>query len=99
MTVVMRTVDIRKLKAHLSGYLRDVERGDVILVTDRGRAVAEMRPAGAAGQAFAPADVRYRKLVADGRLRPASLPASVDWPARSLKRGTSGELLDAERGG
>ena len=37
----MKTAGVRDLKTHLSGYLRDVARGDVVLVTDRGRVVAE----------------------------------------------------------
>jgi antitoxin (DNA-binding transcriptional repressor) of toxin-antitoxin stability system len=96
----MKTAGVRELKAHLSAYLRDVDRGDVILVTDRGRVVAELRAPGAAEQSLSPADVRYRKLVADGRLRPAPAPASVEWPDRPrplLQRGTSADLLDAER--
>lgn len=34
------TVGIRELKAHLSEYLRAVERGEQLTVTDRGRPVA-----------------------------------------------------------
>lgn len=96
----MKTAGVRELKAHLSAFLRDVDRGDVILVTDRGRVVAELRPPGAAERSLTPADVRYRKLVADGRLRPAAAPAPVEWPVKPkalLKKGTAGELLDAER--
>ena len=39
----VRSVNIRALKDHLSAHLRDVQRGDVFLVTDRGRVVAELR--------------------------------------------------------
>lgn len=31
----MKAVGIRELKAHLSRYLRDVQAGEVVLVTDR----------------------------------------------------------------
>lgn len=41
----MRVVGIRQLKAKLSEYLREVQRGEVFLVTDRDRVVAELRPA------------------------------------------------------
>jgi prevent-host-death family protein len=97
----MKTAGVRELKAHLSGYLRDVERGEVVLVTDRGRVVAELRPAGEAERALSPADLRYRKLVADGLLRPAAVEGPFRWPAGKrirLRRGTSQQLLDAERG-
>jgi antitoxin (DNA-binding transcriptional repressor) of toxin-antitoxin stability system len=97
----MKTAGVRELKTHLSGYLRDVAQGDVVLVTDRGRVVAELRPPGASEQGTSPADLRYRMLVDRGLLRPASAPGSLDWgsaPRVRLKRGTSQTLLDAERG-
>ncbi len=34
---MIRTANIRLLKDKLSAFLRDVQRGDVVLVTDRGR--------------------------------------------------------------
>lgn len=96
----MKTAGVRELKAHLSSYLRDVAAGDVVLVADRGRVVAEIRPPGAAGRGASPADLRHRQLVERGRLRPAAAPGSLDWaslPPVRLRRGTSGELLGAER--
>jgi antitoxin (DNA-binding transcriptional repressor) of toxin-antitoxin stability system len=36
-------VGIRELKNQLSKYVRQVEAGDVVLVTDRGKIVAELR--------------------------------------------------------
>src|SRR5215510_3278832 len=44
MRSMLKSVNIRALKDGLSAFLRDVQRGDVILVTDRGRVVAELRP-------------------------------------------------------
>jgi antitoxin (DNA-binding transcriptional repressor) of toxin-antitoxin stability system len=97
----MKTAGVRDLKTNLSGYLRDVARGDVVLVTDRGRVVAELRPPGAVEKSISPADLRYRRLIERGLLRPAAAPGTIDWraaPRVRLKRGTSQELLDAERG-
>ena len=34
----------RELKSHLSQYLRRVEKGESLYVTDRGRIVAEIKP-------------------------------------------------------
>jgi len=42
----MEKVGIRELKNHLSAYIRKVEAGDVVLVTDRGVVVAELVPPG-----------------------------------------------------
>ena len=39
----MRAVAVRELKNRLSEYLRQAARGEIILVTDRGRVVAELR--------------------------------------------------------
>jgi antitoxin (DNA-binding transcriptional repressor) of toxin-antitoxin stability system len=97
----MKTAGIRDLKAHLSAYLRDVARGDVVLVTDRGEVVAELRPPGTGERSVPPAEPRYWQLVERGLLRPAAAPSSVDWgaaPRVRLRRGMSQELLDAERG-
>lgn len=40
------SVGIRELKNHLSKYVRQAEAGEVVLVTDRGRVVAELTPPG-----------------------------------------------------
>ena len=42
----METVGIRELKNRLSKYVRQVQAGDIVIVTDRGRVVAELRPPG-----------------------------------------------------
>ena len=42
----MDTVGIRELKAHLSRHLRRVRSGARLLVTERGRVIASIDPAG-----------------------------------------------------
>ncbi len=42
----MIAVGVRALRDRLSGYLRRVRRGETIVVTDRGRPVARIIPAG-----------------------------------------------------
>jgi antitoxin (DNA-binding transcriptional repressor) of toxin-antitoxin stability system len=49
----METVGIRELKSKLSHYVRRAEAGEVVIVTDRGRVVAELRPPASA----IPADI------------------------------------------
>lgn len=96
----MKTAGVRELKTQLSAYLREVARGEVVLVTDRGRVVAELRPPGAADQGASPSDLRYRQLVDRGALLPAAAPGSMNWTdvaAVRLPRGTGQRLLDAER--
>ena len=41
----MQVVGVRELKANLSAYLRRVQAGQRVTVTDRGRAVAALVPA------------------------------------------------------
>ena len=42
----MKAVGLRELKNRLSEYIRDVRRGESVLVTDRGEVVAELGPPG-----------------------------------------------------
>ncbi len=94
----MVATGIRNLKNNLSRYLRRVMRGERILVTDRGRVVAELRPpAGAA--ATADTATRYPQLVEQGVVRSAAEQGDplAGWPKLKLPRGTAAELVDADR--
>ncbi len=46
----METIGIRELKNRLSKYVRKVEAGEVVIVTDRGTVVAELVPPGYAAR-------------------------------------------------
>lgn len=68
-----RTVGIAELRQNLSQYLRRVEKGERLLVTDRNRPVAELGPAPSTGEAL-------DRLIAAGRVvRPTrhGLPAPL----------------------
>jgi antitoxin (DNA-binding transcriptional repressor) of toxin-antitoxin stability system len=94
----MKAVAVKELKNRLSSYLREVRSGEVVLVTDRGQVIAELRqptrgtPLGAHDQAI-------ERLCAQGVLI-AGLPQDARAYRRSpLRRPVvSGDLLDAERG-
>jgi prevent-host-death family protein len=100
--MVMKTAGIRELKNHLSAYIREVENGETVLVTDRGRVVAELRPPGERERAAPPpGNLAYRRLVHAGMLRPAARARSVrlaDRPVYRLARGMAQDLVDQERG-
>jgi prevent-host-death family protein len=68
----MTSIGIRELRQHASRYLRDVERGQTIEITDRGRLVARLVPPAQGGA--------VEQLIAAGRLRPASARASEEVP-------------------
>jgi prevent-host-death family protein len=45
----MKTVPVAELKASLSSYLRRVKAGEDVIVTERGRPIARLTPAGTTG--------------------------------------------------
>jgi antitoxin (DNA-binding transcriptional repressor) of toxin-antitoxin stability system len=97
----MRTAGVRELKAKLSEYLRDVARGETILVTDRGRVVAELRAPGIATQDIDPEARRVRDLKAKGLLlRPAltkDRSALLRLRGPGFPPGTAQRLVDEDR--
>ena len=60
----MKSIGVRELRQQASRYLREVERGDLIEVTDHGRPVARLVPL----PRSSPADA----LLESGQLSPAS---------------------------
>jgi prevent-host-death family protein len=70
----MDTVGVAELRQNLSRYLRRVERGERLVVTDRNRPVAELGPPPSSGAAL-------DRLIAEGRVsrpRRRGLPASLE---------------------
>jgi antitoxin (DNA-binding transcriptional repressor) of toxin-antitoxin stability system len=66
---VIRSVNIRALKDGLSAYLRDVRRGDIVLVTDRGQVIAELRQPTLHAVGMDPPAARLSQLAEAGRVR------------------------------
>lgn len=62
----MATVGARELKNRLGRYLRQVQTGETILITERGRPVAELRPLSPAAIEL---DVQLQRLAAQGVVR------------------------------
>jgi len=60
----MRTIGVRELRQQASRYLREVERGSAVEVTDRGRPVARLVPI--------PRSSRVDALLATGEIAPAA---------------------------
>ncbi len=65
----MKAVGIRELKAKLSQVLDEVRRGEVILVTDRGQVVAEIREPLDGSNGLDPFERALLPLVKKGRVR------------------------------
>jgi prevent-host-death family protein len=91
----MREIGVRELKQSLSETLKAVGRGEQVRVTVRGKAIADIVPAGVAS------DDRLRELVAQGRVVPPSRSRPARAP-RLVKSSMSASALvlaerDAER--
>jgi antitoxin (DNA-binding transcriptional repressor) of toxin-antitoxin stability system len=95
----MRTIGIRELKGRLSQVLRDVASGDVFLVTDRGRVVAELRRPDAGPLILSAEERALARLAGDGHLRIAER-SKVEYQASPLRsrEGLARQLIDEERG-
>lgn len=94
----MISTGIRNLKNNLSRYVRRVEAGERVAVTDRGRVIAELVPP-SSGLGH-PGRSRYDELLAAGLIRPALEQGDplADLPMLRLPRGTAGALIDEDRG-
>lgn len=88
----MREIGVRELKAGLSNVLRQVDEGEQIRVTRRGRPVADIVPAGGLRR-----DERLRELVADGRVTLASRPRPSRSPRPLTTSRSASAIVLAER--
>jgi prevent-host-death family protein len=87
----MVEVGVRELKNRLSAYLRRVARGERIVVTMRGKPVAEMWPAGRRPEV----DADLLRLEAAGRVTLSRLPKPHEAPP--LVEGNASRHILAER--
>jgi prevent-host-death family protein len=62
--MTMKTISVAELKTHLSRVLRRVGRGERVIVTSRGEAVAELGP-----PSRAVAGDPYERMAREGRIR------------------------------
>lgn len=95
----MKAVNLRELKNRLGGYVREVRAGEVILVTDRGQVVAELRPPLHDTRAVSSVERALDRLAREGKVR-LGLPNSEDaYPVvrRRMRDGVVERLLDEDR--
>jgi prevent-host-death family protein len=84
-------VSIRDLKNELSSYVRRVRRGERVVVTDRGRPVAELT---ALSTSRLSTEERLRRMAEEGELRLPEGPAGAKHGAVRPSR-IRGRLLSA----
>jgi prevent-host-death family protein len=84
-------VGVRELKQHLSDYLDRAERGQIITITERGRAKVLLVPLPGGG-------ARLNDGIEEGWITPAAAPGSLApaKPAPAVDR--IGDVLDRDRG-
>jgi antitoxin (DNA-binding transcriptional repressor) of toxin-antitoxin stability system len=96
----MKQVGIRELKDHLSEYIRHVREGEVVVVTDRGEVVAELRAPAANNEL----ERKYPGLAEMARKGLVRLPLKPNHPGAHphlesvTSPGTAARLLDEDRG-
>lgn len=94
----MRTVGIRELKTHLSQVLREVQGGETVLVTDRGKVIAELRQPGLGTTTLSPTDQKLAELAAKGVLKLAEKPWAGYTPSPvKVPPGTLQAMIDDMR--
>lgn len=98
----METVGIRELKNKLSTYVRKAEAGDVVIVTDRGRIVAELWPPGHADRQRPDIHPGLLEMERKGQIRLATRPNDPSlyrrMPHVDLGGKTIQDLIDEIRG-
>ena len=82
--VIMATASVSELKTNLSRYLREVRRGGVVQVLDRGVPVARLVPLAASEDGGA-----FERLIRAGLLRPGTGNAAAILDEPPLETPTS----------
>jgi prevent-host-death family protein len=77
----MQTIGIKALKDRLSEYVRAAAAGETVLVTDRGRVVAELI-APRVRDGASPAEQKMAELIREGLVTPARVSAKARLPRR-----------------
>lgn len=98
---VTRTAGVREFRDKLSKYLRGVEHGETVLLTDHGRPIAYVVPTTGGSQLteLSREEREARQLLEDGLVSHLGTQNEGEWPepTRVLRHGQLQELLDAER--
>lgn len=92
-THMSESVGVRELRQNLSKYLERVKDGEVLVVTERGRQVARLIPAGAGAEPYVDLAERFGSTVPVQRLE--SIAATL--APRSAPAGTTDAHLAAGR--
>lgn len=84
----MAEVGVRELRDHLSKYLEQVQAGDELVVTDRGRAIARVLPMSG--------ERTIERLIREGKVSPATT-RNRSRPTPLKAKGTVSDLVAEQR--
>jgi prevent-host-death family protein len=88
----MKTVGLKTLKNRLSEYVRAAAAGETVLITDRGRVVAEINPARQVPDRYKDHPVLARGI-REGWITPAQNPGGPLPPCKTIPGYTLEQLL------
>ncbi len=94
--MVRKSAGVREAKARLSQLLRDVKRGREWIITERGKPVAKLVPAGEESLSF---DERLRRLEQAGIIGPEPLGGYELPPLLPVEFGLAQRMLQEDRDG
>jgi prevent-host-death family protein len=84
------TVGARELKTRLGGYLQQVRQGRILVITDRGQPIAELKPLHGTGE-----EAALERLKALGAItRSENRPLAPFRPVRSRGPSASGAIVE-----
>lgn len=95
---VVKSVGIKKLKDSLSAYIREVRAGNVILVTDHGVVVAELRSPQESYRQLEVERIMQQWVDADKLILPPRVKRQIRCSPVVLKEGAAARLLNQQRG-
>ncbi len=95
----MKTLGIREVKTRFSTYLRMVEQGERVAITNHGRVVAELVPPTHVSEDEAQAELQRRARAGTVRLGAPNRPDIYTRPSVGLPYQVIQDLLDETRGG
>jgi prevent-host-death family protein len=93
----MRKVGSREFKNRLGRYLQAVRRGQTLIITDRGKAVAQLAPAAETDPGAGVVEERLKELEAQGLIHLAKKPLPKFRPAKSRGKPASQIIIEDRR--
>lgn len=93
----MRKIGSREFKNRLGQYLQAVRRGQTLIITDRGKAVARVAPAKQSDSAESALEERLKELDAQGLIHLAKRPLRKFQPIKSRGKPASRMIIEDRR--